>query len=665
MPEPNLPQSSPAGSPLAPASHPESHSAPAASIAPAIEPGTANLVRIAASFVIAACVVTTLYLARPVLLPFALATLLAFALAPMVSLLGHWGFNRAVAVICAVVFAVTIFAGLAMFIGTQLSHLVPDVPRYQATLLGKIQSIRSSATRSNLFANATKAFDNFDNAISPDGAFAQHPATGFSAAARRDRPVPVEIHSPDPGPFQILENIVDPLLMPIALGGLVVIFVIFILLQKEDLRDRFISLAGARDLQRTTQAIDEGAQKLSRYLLLQSAVNASFGLWIAAGLWLIGIPSPALWGLIAAIARFVPYVGVPVAAALPLLLALAVDPHWTMVAFTAALFFGTEAVTGQAIEPWLYGRHLGLSAIAVVSCAVFWTWIWGPVGLLLSTPLTMCMAIIGRNVEHLKFLDILLGDHAPLSPDEAFYLSMLAGRTDEEAARAELLLKDGSPDDYLDRVAIKGLVLAHLDESRGALDAAGAEKIHGSLRQLLEDLSDPANASTGNSGSASSQAQPAPVLCVAGRGELDSAAGTLLAAMLQRDGIASRVISPEMTSSSRMTALDHAGVRVVCLSYLAPCTRKNARYLVRRLRRHLPQVPIIAGFWNDDRSDTTFLDALEATACDGIATTLADAVAQIAVALKTQAASVPAPAVGDTEPETDDAPGLEPQAATA
>ena len=182
-----------------------------------------------------------------------------------------------------------------------------------------------------------------------------------------------------------------------------------------------------------------------------------------------------MWGLIAAILRFIPYVGIPVASVLPLTLALAVDPGWSRVVLTAGLFFGSEAVTGQAIEPTLYGRQTGLSSIAVVLCAVFWTWIWGPVGLLLSTPLTMCMAIIGRNVEHLKFLDILLGDRAALLPEEAFYLSMLKGKTDEEAARAEAMLKEGSLCDYLDGVAIKGLALAHLDESRGALDGAGSE----------------------------------------------------------------------------------------------------------------------------------------------------------------------------------------------
>jgi hypothetical protein len=372
----------------------------------------------------------------------------------------------------------------------------------------------------------------------------------------------------------------------------------------------------------------------------------------------IGIPSPALWGLIAGIARFIPYVGLPVAAVLPLTLALAIDPGWAMVAATAILMFGSEAVTGQAIEPWLYGRQMGLSSIAVVLCAVFWTWIWGPVGLFLSTPLTMCMAIIGRNVEHLKFLDILLGDRAALMPEEAFYLSMLAGKPDEEAARAETMLKDASLCDYLDAVAIKGLALAQLDESRGALDAAGGEKIHAAVRQLIEDISDlgiaaeteiaPAgNAALRLDSFASNDA--APVLCVAGRGELDSAAATLLGAVLHRRGIAARAITPEMTTSTRLGALDPAGTRLICLSYLAPCNHKNARYLVRRLRRQMPGARVLAGFWNEDHNDTSFLDAIETTSSDGIVTSLGEAAAQIAAMLKADAggAAKPSPVAAD------------------
>jgi predicted PurR-regulated permease PerM len=234
-------------------SHVHAPGSPAAVVVPPrLEPASEHLVKIAASCIIAAAVVTTLYLARPILLPFALATLFAFALAPIVGVLQTWRLARGPAVVCAVALAVAIVVCLAMFIGTQLSHLAPGVPRYQATLLSKIESIKSSAARSDLLKSATGVFDRFDSAISGDAPPPVAPAPGASGVVNPDRPVLVTIRQPDPGPFQILENVADPMLMPLANGALVVIFVIFILLQKEDLRDRFISLAGARDLQRTT-----------------------------------------------------------------------------------------------------------------------------------------------------------------------------------------------------------------------------------------------------------------------------------------------------------------------------------------------------------------------------------------------------------------------------
>ncbi len=598
-----------------------------------LEPAPENLVRIAAACVIAASVVATLYLARPVLVPFALATLFAFALAPVVGVLNARGLGRGLSVILTVAFAVALVAFLALFIGTQLSHLVPGVPRYERNLLAKIESIQSSAARSSLVKSATGVFARFDNAIDANAAA---PAPAVRGAENGAPPIPVVVRPSNPGPLRILQDVADPLLTPLAGAALVVIFVIFILLRKEDLRDRFISLAGARDLQRTTSAIDEGAHRLSRYLLLQMAVNAGFGMFVAAGLWLIGIPSAALWGLIAGIARYIPYVGLPVAAVLPLTLALAVDPGWSRVVLTACLMFGAEAVTGQAVEPLLYGRQMGLSSIAVVLCAVFWTWIWGPLGLFLSTPLTMCLAIIGRHVERLKFLDILLGDRAPLMPEEAFYLSMLAGKTDEEASRAEAVLKEAPLCGYLDTVAIKGLALAHLDQSRGALDSAGGEKIHAAIRALLDDVGDLCPAPEAQSAADPLDTQT--VLCVAGRGELDCAAATLLAAALRQGGISSRPVSADMTSSARIGALGPVDARIVCLSYLSPANHKTVRYLARRIRRQLPGALIIAGFWNEDHDDTSFLDALETTSCDAIVTSLADAAQKIATILKAEPA---------------------------
>ena len=225
-----------------------------------------------------------------------------------------------------------------------------------------------------------------------------------------DRPLQVEVHEPPPGPVQILQSILSALLPPLATATIVIIFVVFILLQRRDLRDRFIGLIGSHDLHRTTKALDDAAQRLSRYFLALTGVNASFGLIIGLGLSVIGVPNPVLWGIVGAVLRFVPYAGAFIAAALPLALAAAVDPGWSMVAETAVLFVVVEGVMGQVVEPQLFGHTTGMSPLAIIVAAGFWTLIWGAPGLLLSTPITACLVVLGRHVESLNFIELLLGD---------------------------------------------------------------------------------------------------------------------------------------------------------------------------------------------------------------------------------------------------------------
>ena len=242
---------------------------------------------------------------------------------------------------------------------------------------------------------------------------------------------------------------------------------IFILMQQDDLRDRVIRLFGSRDLHRTTLAMDDAARRLSRFFLIQLGINATFGVIIAAGLYFIGLPSPLLWGIIAALMRFVPYIGSYVAAGVPILLAAAVDPSWSLTLWVAALFLVTEPIIGQLVEPMLYGRSTGLSPISVVISAIFWGWLWGPVGLILSTPLTLCLVVLGRHVKQLEFLNVLFGDRPALTRVENFYQRVLAGDPDEVQEHAEELLKEMSLSSYYDEVALKGLELAARDLARG------------------------------------------------------------------------------------------------------------------------------------------------------------------------------------------------------
>ncbi|HXJ00067.1 MAG TPA: AI-2E family transporter, partial [Micropepsaceae bacterium] len=383
----------------------------------------------------AAIVVAGLYFGRPVLLPLAIAILLAFALAPFVSGLRHLGTGRVFSVLLSATLSIGMIGTIALFVASQVMQITDQLPLYQENLVQKIQTIRGSAVEDGFIARAASMLKTLREQVAgspPEISVPQRRTQPRNPQA----PLPVEIRQPDATPLDLFLNIAGPLIVPLAGGGIVLVFVIFILLHKEDIRDRFIRLAGSGDMQRTKLLLDEGAEKLSHYLLMQTATNVVFGFVIGTGLWFIGIPNPILWGLMVTIFRFVPYIGVPLAAICPLVLALSVDPGWSMVLQTAALFLVCEIIVGQAIEPWLYGRKMGLSPVAVVISATFWTWLWGPLGLLLSTPMTMCLVVLGRHVEHLRFLDVLLGDRPPLAAEEALYLRLLGDDADEAAIEA-------------------------------------------------------------------------------------------------------------------------------------------------------------------------------------------------------------------------------------
>jgi predicted PurR-regulated permease PerM len=599
--------------------------------------------RFAASAVVAAIVIATVYFARPILVPLALAILLAFALAPAVTLLRRLRVGHVLSVMLATLFAIAVIGILVLFIGTQLAHLAADLPHYQRNVAQKVHALESSAMSNDFIGRTTSLLNNFNNQLT-SGQVA-HEVNPQDVAGNQDRPVPVVIRQPSVSPVQIIENITRPLLDPLATGAIAVIFVVFILLQKEDLRDRFIWVAGTGDLQRAKIALDEGASRVSRYLLIQTAINAIFGMLIGTGLWFIGVPNPWLWGLLATMLRFIPYVGVPLAAAAPLLLSLAVDPGWSKMFWTAALFFGLEAVTGQMIEPFLYGKTAGLSPVAVVVAATFWTWVWGPVGLLLSTPLTLCLAVLGRHVERLKFLDVLLGNRPPLANEESFYLRILAGDPDDAARVAEAFLKQHSLCEYYD-IALKGLVLAQADADRGALDEARCATVKALIEDLIQNLSDheaPALTVTGTREQERGEEtntrpvelaeewQNSPVLCVAGRNVLDEAAALLLADLLRKCGIGSRLISADEASTANVRNLDPSGVQMICLSYLELGRGTNAHYLMRRLRRRIPNAAAIAGFWGVSDDNSRYLDAVEAAGCD-VVTTLCSAMTHILAA---------------------------------
>jgi predicted PurR-regulated permease PerM len=626
---------------------------------------------------VAVITIAALYFGREVFVPMALALLLSFALGPPVLLLRRWHVNRVLAVIATVVLAFSVILSIGALIGSQLAHLAENLPGYQTNITEKIHSLRDTTTSSGVVGRAATMLSDLGNEITKPREKIGRPAANGPVAhapgVQQQKPVPVEIRPPDPTPVQLILEVAGPLLRPLATAGIVLVFVIFFLLQRQDLRDRFIRLAGARDLRRTTLALDDAGHRLSSYLLTQTAINTSVGVLVGTGLWFIGVPNPALWGILTMLLRFVPYIGPVVAVAFPAALAVAVDPGWAMLFWVVGLFLVVELITGYVIEPWLYGHSMGLSGVAVLVAAAFWTLLWGPVGLLLSTPLTMCLVVLGRNVEHLQFLEVLLGDQPALAPEESFYQRMLAYDPDEAAHQAEAFLKDKPLSVYYDEVAIRGLSLAQLDVNRGALDHVHRIRIKEAVEWIIDDLSDheDASASALEQGAAEVAALPSalssdelapswrerPVLCVAGRGSLDEAAAAMLAQLLEKRGIGARVVPSGEVSVANVVRLDVTGVQMVCLSYLEPGSFTNVRYLVRRLRRRLPQAKIFVGLWTLTAQGAEERDALAATRADLVFTSLRQAVEQVANVAK-EAAS------GDLEGEIRASP-VEPPAAAS
>ncbi len=612
-----------------------------------------------ATAILAVIIIAMLYFGREIFVPMALAILLSFVLAPVVAVLQHIRVPRALAVVSVAILAFVLIFAMGSLLATQLTQLARDLPRYQSTISEKIQSFRDTKAGRGTLERASDMLKDLSKEIDKPKDTASTPASGSIANSKGpgpQAPVPVEVRQPDPGALESLRTLIAPLVHPLATTGIIIIFVIFILLQREDLRNRLIRLAGSYDLQRTTAALDDAAGRLSRLFLTQLIVNGAFGVVIGIGLWLIGTPSAILWGILATVLRFVPYIGAVIAAAFPLALAVAVDPGWSMLLWTLALFLTVEPVVGHVIEPMVYGHSTGLSPVAVVAAATFWTALWGPIGLVLATPLTVCLVVLGRHVERLEFLDVMFGDRPALSPPEIFYQRMLAGDPAEAAEKAEQFLKERSLASYYDEVALKGLQLAQIDAERGALDPERLTKIRDAVREFAGDLADqderpPTKVHLTNDAEASSAVESVaedaahenlpvisredlpsdwlgehPVLCMAGRNLIDEAAAIMLAQLSTAHGLAARVEGAESLSSTNVFRLETTGVAIVCLIYLDTSGPAHMRYSVRRLRRKLPKAIIILGCWVND-IDPTSLEVLRDNAkADLVAASLGDTV---------------------------------------
>jgi predicted PurR-regulated permease PerM len=615
---------------------------------------------------IGAIIIAGLYFGREVLLPLALAILLSFVLTPPLLVLRRIRLPRAIAVAVVVGAAFAIVFALGWLISREVTQLAADLPTYRSTLSEKITSVRENTARSPTLERAGEVLSELQKELATREADAPaNPTVGAPAQSPDDRPLQVEIREHEPTGFELFQQIAGTLLPPLATAGIVLLFVVFILLQREDLRDRLIRLFGASDLQRATTTLNDAATRLSRYFLSMTVINFCFGALITLALWMIGVPSPIVWGVLAGLMRFVPFVGPYIAAAFPILLAAAVDPGWSTVLIVAVLFLVTEVTMGQVVEPLVFGHGTGISPLAVIVSTVFWTWLWGPLGLLLAMPITVCLAVLGRHVEGLQFFEVLLSDKPALTPEESFYQRVLANDAAEATYETELCLKDQSLESCLSRVALSALKLADGDARRELLDETQAARISETMKEVLANLDDfeprrwffalptkkPATERESQNGLATLAAVEAaeeeedlpvlqahelapgwetdePILCIGGRSALDEAAAAVLAEVLKKHGMGTKTLGPEAISAAHIASLAGTEARLVCLSYLnlGP-SPAHVRYLVRRLRRILPEsTAILVCYWTDAEETPAAKQLVEVAEADAHATSLPQAV---------------------------------------
>jgi hypothetical protein len=408
--------------------------------------------------------------------------------------------------------------------------------------------------------------------------------------------------------FALAKTVAQPLLGPLETGGIVLVFTIFVLMASEDLRDRLVRLVGRNDLHRTILAMNDASRRLSRYFLFQLGLNTGFGLLIGLCLWTAGLPNPLLWGILAALMRFVPYIGVVVALVPPLVLAIAVVPGWSLALLVLALFISAELVMGQVVEPLIYGHSTGLSPLAVIVATAFWALLWGPIGLLMATPLTVCLVVIGRHVEALSFLDVIFGDKPPLEPAETFYQRALEGQALTLAPKARQQIAGSSLTDYYDMVALPGLALAQGDLMRDSLAFERLESIHAQIDALLARVQDEAPAS--DAGDLPAAWRIGGVVCIPGRGQLDDLAATMAVQAMVRAGFGARM-EPNLVLGPSSPE-DLSTVRLCCLSVLEDGSSvAGIRYFVRRIQKRMPDAVIVVGLWHAARGSAT-LTALRA-----------------------------------------------------
>ncbi len=585
--------------------------------------------------------IATLYFARAIFIPIAFALILTFLLTPAVAFLERLRIGRAVSVLLAVLVSFAVTGGIGWVIGNQLVDVVTQLPLYRENIRAKIEALHTPV-KGQLGQAAESMKEIVREVTGPD---VTSPAGSPPARRNLKQPGPQlpaapltvrMVEAPTSG-WAELRDLGMPILGPLGLAGIVVIFTIFMLLQREDLRNRLLRLVGLGQLNLMTQALDDAATRVSRYMLLQFLVNAGFGTLFGIGLYLAGVPNPALWGALAGMLRIVPYVGTFVAATLPIALSLAVFDGWLRPLLVFLLVASLELIIGNFVEPWLYGAHVGISSLALLVTAVFWTILWGPAGLILSTPLTVCVVVLGRYVPQLSFLHILLGDEPVLAPEAQIYQRLLAMDQSEAHTIVEQFMKVRPLIELYDSVLIPALSMAEQDRHKGAIDAAREEFLFLSVNELIAEFSEYEPVETASE----EETEDEPVLenalhfsgrvvCLAAHDQADEVTASMLAQLLEQKGFAVLSFSSAGSSPNEwLAAIDAKPSDVVCISALPPYAFAPARVMCKQIRERFPKLKIVVGVWGFNGDKQKAKARFERTQPHRLSTSLAEAIEHV------------------------------------
>lgn len=570
-----------------------------------------------------------LYFGRQIFIPLALAVVLTFLLSPLVSLLEKIRFGRVPAVLVVLVLSFTLVGLMTWGVATQLVDIMVQLPDYKANLDAKIKLLHE--TRSTTLSKATATVQELNKelaAVPGEISAGRLQDKQEKAVARPVRPIQVQVAERPSNFLSDLRDLLGPLAGPAETAAVVIIFTLFMLIKREDLRNRTIRLAGRGQINIVTQALDDAGRRLSKFLLMQMLVNASYGILFGVGLYLLGVPHALLWGVFTAILRFVPYIGTLIAASMPIAMALAVFPDWHRAAFAFGIFFVLELLVSNVVEPLLYGAHTGISSLAILVAAVFWTTIWGPVGLILSTPLTVCLVVLGRYVPQLHFLEVVLGDEPVLLPEQCFYQRLLAMDQEEARQIAQAHLKANSLESLYETVVLPALKSAEQDHGKENLDDGGQRFIVRSVKEIVDELGEQyaEELEPADFDQAETLRLRANVACIPASSGSDEIVATMLTQLLHQAGFHSYDFEAGPASET-VSALARYKCTVACVSSISPLAVSGARTLCKRLRVTSAAMQLVMGLWN---FESTLGKQRLGPGCSGlVVTTIAEALSQI------------------------------------